>query len=271
MTDRPDEADRPDETDDSIDALLSADLDGETTAAEHDRIEADPVLLTRLAELRQASELAAQAPAPLDPAQIDAAINRATAGFRPVSAVPPRRRAAFRRPRSQPKAVPWLVAAAVVLLAGIGLGLILTDQSSSTRPEAATATTAPAAQDKAAALGSSARSASRTPLRFVGRFATPAALRSGLATKLPTTPGETSTSRVPQLFPGQADRCSTVLEARDPRLVRSNRRTVAAASIAEEPVLVLEYRTRVIGGTGQTTRVIAVGAVACNDRVDFQR
>ena len=55
------------------------------------------------------------------------------------------------------------------------------------------------------------------------------------------------------------------------RLKRSNRQVADAASVVGEPVVVLEYRAPSVNGSGTTTRVIALGAAACDELVNFER
>jgi len=262
-----------DATNDSMDELLSADLDGETTPAEHDRIAADFELRSRQAELMSASGLAGQSPPPLDTATVDDSITRALDALptndvdRPIDRrEPSRRRSAKLRP------VSWLVAAAVVLLAAIGLGLIITAKSPSERAAKSTAGAAHRPATTTIPLGSAPRAASAAPLAFLGDFASAAALRSELAARTPPARSTTSADRSPKLSAGQGDRCATVIEARNPQLLRSNRRAVDAATIAGQPVLVLEYQARTVTPSArQTTRVIAMGAAACDERLDFER
>lgn len=266
-----------DEPDDPMDSLLSADLDGETTPAEHDRIEADAELRARRDELRLASDLVAEEPPPLNSVAVDEAVNRALGASAPVVESPLAQIAARRQHRRPPRAVQWLVAAAIVLLAGTGLALIVTDRSPSRHVDTATRvvpTVHPSAESrsKSAAPSVNAGGLSGSTLRSIGTFATPAALRSALATRVPASRDAASSSAAPTpVLAGQADRCATVVEARDPRLIRSRRLSVVAASIAGKPVVVLEYRARAVDNTRQTTRVIAVGVAACNERLDFQR
>lgn len=264
-----------DPTHDSIDALLSADLDGETTRAEHDRIAADPALRTRQAELRSASRLAGQMPDPLSSAVVDDAISRAL-NQPPADEIdrPTGRNGSSGRTRVRAAPVPWLVAAAVVLLAAIGLGLIVTARSPSQRAD----TTSGAARrpENKSAPPSSPQStvgtADAAPLGFIGNFASPAALRAELSAKVPASRQGTAGSRAPQLSAAQANRCATVIEARNPQLLRTNRQAVVTATIAGEPVVVLEYRAKSVkAGARQTTRVIALGAAACDERIDFER
>ncbi len=275
-----------DEPDDSIDELLSADLDGQTTPDEHRRIEADPELLVRRNGLRLAARTVGSSPPPLDPVLVDSIIDRTLARFDRVGVDPiegveaPTRRSATPR-----RSNPWLVAAVVMLVAGIGIGLIATAGPSKrkgvtatgdvrSRPESKSANARDAAGSAATTTAASSRRDSlseRTPtVGFIGTYASPTALRSALRSKLPPV-RQSEAPEVFRLSPGQADRCSTVLEARDPRLRRSNRRAAVTAGIAGEPLLVLEYRAQTVGGTRTSTRIIAVGVAACDERLNFER
>ena len=72
------------------------------------------------------------------------------------------------------------------------------------------------------------------------------------------------------LFTGDTRPCATVVEARDARLKPANRQAFAA-SLAGQPVVVLEYRTQAVAGNRATTRIVALGAAACDERVNFER
>jgi len=263
-----------DESDSSIDEMLSADLDGETTPAEHDRIEAQPELRSRRDELRAASEVAGQLPEPLAADAVDNAINRALDEV-PGQGVthPEQGNMVTLRRRSGVGPAPWLVAAAVILLAATGIGLIVTAKSPSRKATRASGNSASHAESKSARSGAAARSttAPRPALNFIGSFGSPAALRTALAAGRGAPNDRAASGAAPQLSSGQADRCATVIEARDPRLKRSNRQVADAASVAGEPVVVLEYRAPPVKGNGTTTRVIALGAAACDELVNFER
>jgi len=262
-----------DATNDSTDELLSADLDGETTPAEHDRIAADPERRSRQAELGSASRLAGQKPPALDTAMVDDSISRALDAL-PTNDVGPliHRREPGRRRSARSGPVPWLVAAAAVLLGAIGLRLIITAKPPSQRAAKSTAGAAHRSGTTTTPLSSAPEAASAAPLASLGDFASSAALRSALAARTPPARSTTSADRSPKLSAGQGDRCATVIEARNPQLLRSNRRAVVSATIAGESVLVLEYQARAVTGSArQTTRVIAMGAAACDERLDFER
>lgn len=262
-----------DATNESMDALLSADLDGETTSAEHNRIAADPELRARQEELRSASGLAGRTPPPLDAAMVADSITRALSELPATDTGP---LTVHSRPSgstgARARSVRWLVAAVVLLLAGTGIGLIVTAKSPSQRADTTTGGAARHAETTTVPATSVPTAAGAARLAFLGDFASPESLRSALAAKVPSARSEALASRAPALFAGQADRCATVIEARNPELLRPNRQTVVAATIAGKPVVVLEYRTKAVkAGARQTTRVIALGRAACDERLDFER
>lgn len=130
---------------------LSLALDGEADAALLARIEADPDARARLEQLRAATgRLRNVAVAPLEDDTVDdliaAAIDTPIAPSRPASG----------RGRS---AVPWLVAAAVIVLMAIGLTLVWAGQSSDQDQAGATKSSETGPQDANADAGSSADAA----------------------------------------------------------------------------------------------------------------
>ena len=133
---------------------LSAALDGVAGPDVEARIQADPSAQERLAALRAASNAIGRAPAPaLDPGTVDALVARAIAegtsratGSEPSLSTPPTSPDGVVTPlaprrRSSAGRQQWLVAAVVVALVAIGLGLVY----SGTR-QARTETTATGAQ-----------------------------------------------------------------------------------------------------------------------------
>lgn len=108
------------------------------------------------------------------------------------------------------------------------------------------------------------------PLPDLGDFASPTALRQAVRYGIPAAAsGSSRASAV--LSPIQVERCASVVEARDPGLLRTNRGSMLAATIAGDPVLVLEYRATALRTGRSTTRVAAVGVGTCDDRLDFER
>lgn len=270
----------------AIDDLLSADLDGETTPSEHDRIESDPELRARREELRRTVDLLSRPPTPLTAASADGLIARALAASDadglapPVVPLAPPPRGAMSRPRWQQ--TPLLVAAAIVVLMAIGVGLIVTATSShhntDTAAEPRRSTKSQSADNRKAAGAAPKTTAANNPrevppaasaVGFIGRFSSPAALRLALRIKFPPLLSPSSPG-APHVTRGQADRCAAVVEARDPGLTKPRVRS-AAALVGSQPVVVLEYRARALTSNRLTTRVIAVGVAACDERVNFER
>jgi hypothetical protein len=275
------------EPDELLDELLSADLDGETSPQEHDRIESDPELRSRRDALRAAALIAAQPPSPLPPATVDRMVQRAideAHGEDRHSRASVRSFSSSQSARARWRQTPALVAAVVVLLVAIGIGLIVTAPSRQPSDTASRGLASQEANKSAGATGDqgsptstgSRSGASEGPtgtpnnLGFLGSFTSSTALRSALEAKLP------SIQPVPapagfHVSAGQADRCSAVIEAREPTLTRPNRLTTVAASLGGEPLVVLEYRARAVTSARTTTRVVALGAAACDEVLNFER
>ena len=110
----------------------------------------------------------------------------------------------------------------------------------------------------------------RASVADLGAFRSSTALREALRVAIPSAPPGPSRSAA-DLTQAQIDRCAAVIEARDPGLVRTNRRRTVVATIRGEPVLVLEYQAMAVRTGRPTTRVVAVGVAACDDRLDFER
>lgn len=282
----------PDPTPPHIDEMLSADLDGESTPEESERIAADARLLDRRETLGAPSSSVATAPNPLAPhvvdqmieqaleqggagveaAVTDARVSDSTAAWDPsappasvrLTALPPPRPAARRRVH------PGLVAAAVVALVAVGLGLLFTDRPSRPTSSADRSTASgsmKSAESSSKDLAGAGRSAA---VQDLGAFADAAALRTALREGFPAQFAQ-PVRPVTVFTPAQVARCEGAVEARNSGLEASARRRSAAATIAGEPVLVLEYAAASIRTGAPTSRVIAVGIVACDDKVNFER
>jgi len=280
----------------TTDELASADLDGEVTPDEHARVESDPLLRARREELRSASAALTTPVPPLDPSVLDEVVRRAMdeadvadAGAAALTTTGPVRSLPERRARRGPP--PFLVAAAVVALVAIGLAVVLSSRSR-TQSSLAGKATAGDTGDKSASAGGSAAERRAVPAapdatggptgeapsaaldRDLGEFASADALREALRARFPApapVAGQGTTRPATSFSQTQVDRCTGVIEARDERLRQKDRLHVAPATIRGEPVLVLEYRTTAVVGKGPTTRVVAVGIAACEDRINFER
>ncbi|MCB0964924.1 MAG: hypothetical protein KDA98_16730, partial [Acidimicrobiales bacterium] len=213
------------------DEELSAAVDGEADAALLARIEADPTARARRDELRAAADqVAALPPVELGAADVDRLI--ATALDAPTAPAAPARAVAR---------TTWLVAAAVIVLVAIGLGLVLSGRDAgddvassdgiessqateafdavggSTEDGAATAELAPDAADSEApastttAPGGDEASAALVDL---GTFASGAELREALASSFPATANTTRTDSTAGALPAPAavDHCATQLQ-----------------------------------------------------------
>lgn len=275
----------------SDDELLSADIDGETSPSEHARIEADPGLVARRRELRAAADVAGRPPDPLPAGAVDALVARAldTLGAAPLAppvatSIPPPPTGPPVAPPPPPiplvrtrRITPLLVAAAVVAVVAIGVGVIVATKSPTKETNTAVrrsdrSAAAPKAVSPTGGGGppTTAQDSREGPfLGFIGRFSSAAALRT--ASKIGLPPETHTGASGVRISAGQADRCAGVLEARDPRLRPSGRRTPLSATIAADPVIVYEYEVRSITGDRPTTRVVAVGVAACDERLNFER
>ena len=273
----------------AIDELLSADIDGASSHDEHARIEADPALRARREELRAVASLVERRPPVLPPAQVDALISRV---FDEVDIPEASQQTAQEVPPSAPlislagrhRRMPPLVAAAVILLAGLGVILVVTDRSPRSGTTASKQLDKSKAGDKSVPSHGGRSGADTTEsksfspslkssavLSFIGDYSSTTALRSALRTRSVPQSATSDSGGRSQVSAGQADRCATVVEARDPRLTRSNRRSIVTASVAGQRVLVLEYRARAVQGSRITTRVLALGVAACDEQLNFQR
>jgi Putative zinc-finger len=135
---------------DDIDELLSAYLDGEATPAAVARIEADPVARARLAELRAAAALVATPVDSLPPDRADTAIAAALAA-RPNGAT------VIDLARRRRLLTVASIAAAVLLLGGIAIGVSRSRSSSPTAvATASSASTTLATREAAGAAGTAA-------------------------------------------------------------------------------------------------------------------
>lgn len=269
--------------DEPLDDLLSADVDGETSPAEHARIESDPELRSRREALKAAATVAALPPTPLAPAVVDRIVEHAMDGSRADGgrAAPVRSASSGSRARARWRQPPVLVAAAVVLLGAIGIGLIVTAPSGRHRTDTSASAAKGLTTDKAAGAegrgvsppstrAGGSGSTDQNAVAFLGRFASVGELRAALQTTLPPV-ASAPAPEGSQVSSGQADRCATVVEARDPALTRPNRQTTVGASLAGRPLVVLQYRARAVKSGRQTTRVVALGAAACDEILDIER
>jgi hypothetical protein len=147
-------------TDFSDDQLVSAVLDGEATEEEVARVTGDPVLSTRLAELRAAHDAVATAPLDLPADDVrDAAIAAALAASTPSEVVDLQARRRHRRGLQIAS-----IAAAVLVVAGIIGGLIAwTGHTSPSATTAAAGSSAPPQRETDASAGAAKGAAAPAP------------------------------------------------------------------------------------------------------------
>ncbi|MFN8017375.1 MAG: hypothetical protein U0P45_04545 [Acidimicrobiales bacterium] len=259
---------------------LSASIDGELDADRERAIDADPDARARRAQLEGAARaVASSEPAPLDDAQVDDLI--ATALAEPLAPATPTRAAAGRR------GTPWLVAASIVVLLGLGLALIWQGRQDDTETAAKFDTVgnsinAESSKDSAggaatsghgagtattvAPTASASEGATIVPL---GTYTSGAALRTALAKDADalTKPSEDPSGEAPT--PVQLDRCAQQLQVA--LSLKGDPSRYGYATVKGRPVLVYEFAHTSYQTKKPTTLVAAVGRDACDEVVFFER
>jgi negative regulator of sigma E activity len=294
---------RPPLSDDDLSAVLDGEAEPDVVA----RLEADPNARARVASFRAVGDTLRSAPVePLDAATVDDLVGRALAEAGTVtgdddgtaavaSPLPPTQR------RSAP---PWLVAAAVVALVAVGLGLVwsgrggddpdLANQANGASSEAAAdeasgagrapssradGTVADQTHDGSTAgaddVETSSTQAGAGPstategLVDLGAFADAAALRRALATAVPPG-GQELRADIDAPTDDEVARCDT--QVRHVFELADEPTTTAVATLADEVVLVLEYdRLSFADGTTPTTFVTVVDPATCTPDFSFER
>ena len=287
---------------------LSADLDGVAGDDVHRQISADPDAQARQAALRAAADAVGRPVPPLDHDVVDELIGKAMAdvdepgepaGDTDDGPIPDAIPLTPRRPRRGRSGGPrrWLVAAVVVVLAAIGLGLIrsgLNESDSSdtastptTQPETSSSerTTAGDAYDESPdprADAAEPQASSGGPLhgevgesppgtieRFesipdIGSFASDDALRSALRTSIPD-----ATSRAKDATSlAAANRCASTVEN---QFEADQARSAASATLDGRKVLVYELKDTPPGEPTPRDLVVAVDREACTPELSFFR
>ena len=261
-------------TDEELSAAIDGEADPEVTA----RLDRDPAARARFDELRAVADRVAG----LDPVALgDAEVDRLVAGALDAPAAPP-------APARTGSRTTWLVAAAVVLLVGLGLTLVFTgrdstDEVASTDADsfetvdgagddgsASGAEAAPEASGEAdiaadAAIPSTAPGAA--DLVDLGTFPSGAALREALATSFPAA-AERATS-APALGTSAIDRCAEQLQVT--LELDDGPQQVGVAVVDGDDVVVYEFATTATDDGSPTTLVAAVGVDACDPIELFER
>lgn len=269
--------DRP-PIDGSDEELVSAYLDGEATAAERARVDADPRLLALVDSYRAAAEAVGSPVVPLDQPRRDAMVAAALAVLDDVDDEPGRSDAGSPGVKVVPLSgrrrwisrAPGLAAAAAILFL-VGMGLVLSSRDSDRDQSAdvsASAEQSTAADDSAskrsaeedgtgsAAAGDAGESDTDAfaspppPVIGLGDFADEPALRAALATEPPSStldseavPG--ATAEAPERaspLPAEVERCATVVTTTDPLL--GELIAVRTATLAGDPVLIYSHTER---------------------------
>lgn len=289
---------------------LSAYLDDEVSAEVRARIEADPDALAEVRSLALARDLVAGSqPPPLAPDVVDSMISRALDGLDPSTEsagapdsaddaplAPPTAIGRRRRGRSSTSTT-WMVAAAVVALVAIGLGMVWSGvQSTETSDTAGTADTVASeaerqaarqeadasegeASDAAGGVFEEPPAASLRPAEVVdlGTFTTGAELRRSLAQGFPAGSDTVTADQVEgdtaddsaTITVGQVDSCIQQLGLRhepDAEVV-----DVGVATLSEQHYLVFDLALAEAHEAGD--HLVAVVAVdhGCSPLITFYR
>jgi hypothetical protein len=262
----------PTPTDDHLD-LVSAYLDGEATADERARVEADPALLARVEELRAIAEAVRGGMTPLTDEQAAAQRRRAiAAGQAPA---PPARAARGRRRTPLPS--PVAAAAVIIVIALLGAWLLVSggngssDKADSASSGAPTATTEPTASDTAGEEKSAAEDARTIGLPSLGSFATRQALTAVLErTDVTTLQERAGAAPSDDRFDAPAasiERCEAPLQAGQPEL--GDRLSIATARLDGRLVYVFSHPVR--GKDAAVTQLSVIDAQTCAVLFAIQR
>ncbi len=283
------------------DGELSAVIDGEASPAIVARAAADPDAQARLGHLRQAALGVGQPVQPLPEQTVDALIGRALQAHEPGSATQAATEAAVAPlVRRRGPAVPgWLVAAAVLVLVAVGLGLVWSgrDQGATQTANGQRTQTESAADSRKSSSAGTADSAAggvsttvdpavpphgldttttaanasqpATGLVPLGSFASADALREALKTSFPAVDPTKADPTSGSLANLQVDRCrdqlKTILS------ITSQPTHVGVGTVAGKPVLVYEFATKSVADGTATTLVAGVGQTSCDPVVTFER
>ncbi len=259
------------------DALASAYLDGEATAAERATVEGDPALLARVEAFRRVAARVGTPPPPppatvsqpMLAAALDAAADPGDQGAA-VPPPPPAVQLAARRRRRMPLPVP-AVAAAIVVLLLVGLGLLFTargddaaddvasggNAATESRSDAATpepgdtdvdnaeqGAEGPAASSEAAAVTALGDFPDEAALRALLARVDPATLEGNGDASSPSTTSPPADRDLPAPTSGEVDRCDDAVRAQVEQFqgrTLADRTAVAAADLAGRPVLVYSH------------------------------
>jgi negative regulator of sigma E activity len=262
--------DRP-PIDDSDEELVSAYLDGEATAAERVRVEADPRLIALVDSYRSAAAAVGSPVMPLDQPRRDAMVAAALAVLddvddepgRPDAGSPPAKVVPLSGRRRWISRAPGLAAAAAILFL-VGMGLVLSsrdsdrDQSAelsasteqSTAAEDGDTAEAAAGDEPEADAEADALASPLPPVSSLGDFADDASLRAALASEPASSaqdseeaPGSmTEEPRRASPPAAEVERCATVVTTTDPLL--GDLIAVRTATLAGEPVLIYSHTER---------------------------
>ncbi len=285
------------DTTDSLDLDLSLSLDGVASPEIEARLQSDHATLARREQMRRAIELIASPPSPLDDQAVNSTISAALDGARRNVSADPGVVSMLPSPGStgSRRIPPWLVAAAVLILMGVGLTLVYTGRETSTdvafqqvgsslEPDTALTESADAdntAEREAAAAGaaapdaadavsttsavSSAGGTSVPTLVPLGSFESADQLREHLRSGFPEAPPDVTNAE------HDLDAAFRCLGKIDTMFGTGSEPVhVGLATIAGDRTVVYELPYKATDGR-QTTLVVAVGELSCIPALSFQR
>lgn len=293
------------------DEELSAILDGEADDAALSRLQADPAARDRLEALGAVSrQVRRSAPAPLDTSMVDAMIGRAVAeGTASPSGPPPADLIVTPLPPSSGSRLGgprWLVAAAILVLVAVGLGLVWSgtrdDGDDVTASAPVSASTAPATRGEAGASADVDRAPGNEstgapggepaadgaipsedqpevtpespgltldglPVSQLGAFADKDALRTAVKRELPAGVGPSTSS----MAPSQTELQRCVNQSMQIFAIEDDPVGAALATIDGTGVVVLEFPKPSVADGTPITFVTANDLQTCNPILSFER
>lgn len=293
---------------------LSAVFDGEASSDVASRAAADPVAQARLAAIRDVVKAVQEhAVTPLGEDAVDQLVARALSSAEKVASIDHLRHdgtdglvVPLPTPSGRRTPPSWLVAAAVVALMAIGVGLVWSGQADRGTDTIAASTSGDSqrksARTEAGAMGyldpqnrtndqqesgapsttgaggphgletTTARSqADQAVARLVelGTFAEAAALRTALKTSFPSDIGTAHPTASVSPTNLQVNRCQAQIQ--NILTITSNASQVGLALVAGTPVLVYEFPATTVTGSAPVTLVAAVALDTCAQVFTFQR
>ncbi|MCB1030370.1 MAG: hypothetical protein KDA95_03485 [Acidimicrobiales bacterium] len=267
------------------DETLSAALDGELNSDLSAQVLANPANSERLATFKEITSKVGKQVDPLEDPDAQRLIDQALMA-----------EVVTMSPRARRGPAPQLVAAAVVALVAIGLGLVWSGRDSNNDVQTAQSAERETSQsdeifgghgssEKSGSQGPAAESGDEStagvttdgatanadpgPVVDLGTFTNADALREALAVSFPAELSLTSKSAGAAPAQSQIDRCAKQLEVT--LKIAGTSTNVGYSLVGDQSVLVYEFQIDSYKDATPTTLVAAVGADACNQVAIFER